>query len=39
VPGVHRVAEEARGRRRQVGTIVCSYVPEVSSDDTNQSQE
>ena len=37
--GVHMVAEEARGRRRQVGTIVCSYVPEVSSDDTNQSQE
>ena len=37
--GVHMVAEEARGRRRQVGTIVCSYAPEVSSDDTNQSQE
>lgn len=37
--GVHMVAEEARGRRRQVGTIVCSYVPEVSSDDHSQSQE
>ena len=37
--GVHMVAEEARGRRRQVGTIVCSYAPEVSSDDTNESQE
>lgn len=26
--GIHMVAEEARGRRRQVGTILCSRTPE-----------
>ena len=37
--GVHMVAEEARGRRRQVGTIVCSYVPETPSEDSEDQQE
>lgn len=37
--GVHMVAEEARGRRRQVGTIVCSYVPESPSEDSEDHQE
>ena len=37
--GVHMVAEEARGRRRQVGTIVCSYVPETSTEDSEDHQE
>ena len=37
--GVHMVAEEARGRRRQVGTIVCSYVPETPTEDSEDHQE
>ena len=37
--GVHMVAEEARGRRRQVGTIVCSYVPETQTEDSEDHQE
>lgn len=37
--GVHMVAEEARGRRRQVGTIVCSYVPETQIEDSEDHQE
>lgn len=29
--GIHMVAEEAHGRRRQVGTIVCSRTPETTA--------
>ena len=31
--GVHMVAEEARGRRRQVGTILCSYSAPEDTDE------
>ncbi|WP_165215907.1 hemolysin family protein [Schaalia sp. ZJ1691] len=34
--GVHMVAEEARGRRRQVGTIVCSLVSDSIDEDEAQ---
>ena len=39
VSGVHMIAEEARGRRRQVATVLCRRVDEIPAHDVESEED